>query len=252
MDELLPHRVPSLHDTFEHLEIERDEHTLVVTIRDRGFSVELDLVLDVFEADPALWVVVLTGTDGGPFATDPQLTPEGASGGVFGIPSHGFGGLTARTLTKPVIAALNGDALGAALELALACHLTVVDENAVVGLPQSRHGLVPAFGGPERIAALLPRHRAHELLLTGRTLTAREAVEWGLLGEVTAPGGALERARQLADEIVAASPRANALTLGLLAGRPRDVVLDDVFVSTDANEGAHGLRFGYTVDWRNR
>lgn len=251
MDELLPRPVPSLTDDYESLELERDDHVLVVTIRTAAFSVELDRVLDAFEADSSLWVAVLTGT-GDVFVTDPQLTPEGASGGVFGVPASGYGGLTSRTLTKPVIAAVNGDAVGAPLELALACHLSVVDEGASVGLPQSRHGLVPAFGGAERVAALLPRHRAHELLLTGRTLSAREAVEWGLLGELTAPGTALKRARQLADEIVVASPRANALTLQLLAGRPRDLVLDDVFVSTDANEGAHGLRFGYPVDWRNR
>lgn len=251
MDELLPHRAPSLTDTFQCLEVERDGHVLVVRLHG-PFSAELDHVLDAYESDPSLWVAVLTGRDGGPFATDPQLTPDGASGGVFGIPRSGFGGLTARTMTKPVIAAVNGDALGAALELALACHLTVIDEDAVVGLPQTRHGIVAAFGGPERLTAMLPRHRASELLLTGRTLTAREAVDWGLLGEVAAPGTALKRARQLADEVVAASPRANTLTLQLIAGRDRDLVLDDVFVSTDANEGAHGIRFGYPVEWRNR
>lgn len=251
MDELLPHTVPSLSTDFENLDVERDGHVLVVTIRD-GFSVELDHVLDAYEADASLWVAVLTGAEGGPFATDPQLTPAGASGGVFGVPRSGFGGLTARAITKPVIAAVNGDALGAALELALACHLTVVDEDAVVGLPQTRHGLVPAFGGPERLAELLPRHRLNELLLTGRTLSAAEAVDWGLLGEVAPAGTTLKRARQLADEVVSASPRANALSLQLLAGRNKDLVLDDVFVSTDANEGAHGVRFGTKVEWRNR
>ena len=251
MDELLPRRTPTLSDSRASLDLERVEHVLVVTIRGADFSVELDQVLDAFEADSSLWVAVLTGA-GDVFGTDAQLTSEGASGGVFGVPASGYGGLTARTLTKPVIAAVNGDAVGAPLELALACHLTVVDENAVVGLPQSLHGLVGAFGGPERLAALLPRHRLHELLLTGRTLTAREAVAWGLLGEVAAPGTALKRARQLADEAVAASPRANALTLQLLAGRPKELVLDDVFVSTDANEGAHALRFGYQADWTNR
>lgn len=260
MDELLPQRAPSLDADYRWVDLDRDGHVLTVTIHGADernvvtseVSVELHRVFDAFEADPSLWVAVLTGSGERTFATDPQLTPEGASGGVFGIPASGFGGLTSRALRKPVVAAVTGDALGAALELALACHLSVVDEDAVVGLPQSRHGLVPAFGGPERLAVMLPRHRAHELVMTGRSLTAREAVEWGLLGEVVATGTALERARRLADEVVLASPRANALTLQLLDGRSRDLVLDDVFVSTDANEGAHGLRFGTDVHWRNR
>jgi acetyl-CoA C-acetyltransferase len=154
MDELLPVATPGLDDDFAWLAVVRDGAVLTVTIRGTDernvvtgeVSTELAGVFDAFEADPTLWVAILTGSGDRTFATDPQLTAEGATSGGFGLPTAGFGGLTDRVLTKPVIAALNGDAYGAGLELALAAHLTVVDERATVGMTQVRHGLTPAYG----------------------------------------------------------------------------------------------------------
>jgi enoyl-CoA hydratase len=111
-------------------------------------------------------------------------------------------------LSKPVIAAVQGFALGGGFELVLACDLVVAAENARFGLPEPKLGLVPGGGGTQRLPRLVGRVRANEVLLTGRFLTAQEAHEWGLVNRVVAKEELLTAAGELAAAIVANAPGA--------------------------------------------
>jgi enoyl-CoA hydratase/carnithine racemase len=109
-------------------------------------------------------------------------------------------------LSKPVIAAVQGFALGGGFELALACDLVVAAENARFGLPEPRLGLAPGGGGTQRLARLVGRVRANDLLLTGRFLTAQEAYEWGIVNRVVPKDDLLLAAAELAASMVALAP----------------------------------------------
>lgn len=109
---------------------------------------------------------------------------------------------------KPVIAAVNGFALGGGMELAMACHLRVASENAKFGQPEVKLGLIPGYGGTQRLPRLVGRGRALELLLTGRMIDAATALAWGLVNRVV-PLAELHGAVQgLAEEVLAVAPTA--------------------------------------------
>lgn len=107
---------------------------------------------------------------------------------------------------KPVIAAINGFALGGGLELALACHLRVASETARFGQPEVKLGLIPGFGGTQRLPRLVGRARAMELLLTGAMIDAATALSWGLVNRVVPAEELLATTQALADAMLAVSP----------------------------------------------
>ena len=130
----------------------------------------------------------------------------------------GFAGLTSLfDLEKPVIAAVNGSAYGGGGELALAASLIVAAEHAVFSFPEVRMGLLPDAGGLHRLSARLPRAVALELLLTGRAMPAREALEWGLINRVVEADDVVTEALTLAREIIRSAPLAVAATLRAVA-----------------------------------
>lgn len=110
--------------------------------------------------------------------------------------------------SKPIIAAVNGFALGGGLELALACHFRVFSETAKVGLPEVSLGLIPGYGGTQRLAQLLGKGKAFEMILTAEMIGAAEAHEWGLANYVTAPDQLLEKCFELTAKIATKSPTA--------------------------------------------
>ena len=112
------------------------------------------------------------------------------------------------SLAKPVIAAVQGFALGGGFELVLACDLVIAADNARFGLPETKLGLVPGGGGTQRLPRLVGRMRATELMITGRFLTADEAQAWGIVNQVVAKADLLERAGELAASVVAQAPEA--------------------------------------------
>ena len=116
-------------------------------------------------------------------------------------------------MEKPVIAAINGYALGGGLELAMACHIRIASASAKLGQPELRLGIVPGFGGTQRLPRLVGKGRAIEMLLTGDPVGAREAHEMGLVNRVVEPESLLEDARGLAARILRNGPLAIALTL---------------------------------------
>ena len=128
----------------------------------------------------------------------------------------GLVGLITRRRTKPLVAAVEGLALGGGLELVLCCDLVVAATDAAFGLPEVRRGLMPDFGGAFRIARVLPANVARELLLTGDNLDAERAERLGLVNLLSPPGGALEAALGLAEKVCANAPLAVREALGLV------------------------------------
>ena len=123
-------------------------------------------------------------------------------------PRGGIVGLINRQRTKPLIAAVEGYALGGGMELVLCCDLVVASTASSFGLPEVKRGLMPDFGGAFRVARMLPPNVARELLLTAENLPAERAERLGFVNVLTEPGGALEGALGLAARICANAPLA--------------------------------------------
>jgi crotonobetainyl-CoA hydratase len=120
----------------------------------------------------------------------------------------GFAGITELfDLDKPVIAAVNGMAVGGGFEIALCCDIIVADDHAQFFLPEVKVGVVPDGGGMFRLPRRVPESLALEMLMTGRRLSTDEALRLGLINHVTAKGGALAKAKEIAAEILEASPK---------------------------------------------
>ena len=110
--------------------------------------------------------------------------------------------------SKPVIAAINGFALGGGLELALACHIRIASDNAKMGLPEVSLGLIPGYGGTQRLTSLIGKGRALEMILTGDMITAQEAFQFGLINHVTTMDELLAKAEALMNKILSRAPLA--------------------------------------------
>lgn len=115
--------------------------------------------------------------------------------------------------TKPVLAAINGYALGGGLELALACHIRIASDNARMGLPEVTLGLIPGYGGTQRLAQLAGRGKALEMILTGEMITAQEALNYGLVNYVVEPGMLLAKADEIMLKIARRSSSAVAAAI---------------------------------------
>ena len=114
---------------------------------------------------------------------------------------------------KPIIAAVNGFALGGGCELAMACHFRIASDNAMFGQPEVKLGLLPGYGGTQRLPRLIGRGKATELLITGDMIDAPEALRLGLVNEVTAPADLLARCQKILGRAYRQSPLAIAYTL---------------------------------------
>jgi enoyl-CoA hydratase len=132
-------------------------------------------------------------------------------------------------LSKPVIAAVNGFALGGGLELALACHIRIASSRAKFGLPEVRLGIIPGYGGTIRLPRLVGRGRALELMLTGDMIDATEAYRIGLVNRVEEPDNLMAAARELALKMTANGPIAIAMALESV-DRGMSTTIDDAQV----------------------
>jgi enoyl-CoA hydratase len=159
-----------------------------------------------FAADPAVRCIVITGNEKA-FAAGADIT-EMAEAGPVEVMARNVQQYW-RPVTecpKPVIAAIEGFALGGGLELALCTDIIVAGEGAKLGLPEVKIGILPGAGGTQKLARLAGRSRAMLLLMTGRFFGAQEAFDMGLISEVAPTGQALARALEIADEIAAMPP----------------------------------------------
>ena len=204
------------HATNERVRTEVIDHTLVVTMvrHDKRNAIDgpmtnaIDAALNRLDDEHDLWVGVITGgadmfcagTDMA--ATSGTPTPRG---GIYGV--------VGRTRVKPLIAAVEGIAYGGGFEVVMACDMVVAAENARFGLPEVKRGLVATSGALFRASRVLPLNVAKYLLATGTDLSPADALRFGLVNEVCAPGQALETALALAARINANSPVAVQLAL---------------------------------------
>jgi enoyl-CoA hydratase/carnithine racemase len=151
-------------------------------------------------------VAIVTGAGERAFSAGNDLKHQ-ASGGKMGSPPSGFAGLTSRfDLDKPVIAAVNGVAMGGGFEIALACDLIIAAETAVFALPEPRVGLAALAGGLHRLPRQIGLKRAMGMILTGRRVSAKEGQDLGFVNEVAAPGELMAVAQRWAAQICECSP----------------------------------------------
>ena len=256
----------------EFCKVERDGRVLVVTI-DRpevlnalhpAGNAELAGVFDDFASDPDLWVAIITGVGDRAFSAGNDLKHQAAGGDRSGQPTAGFGGLTSRfDLTKPVIAAVNGVAMGGGFEIALACDLIVASEYAVFALPEVRVGLAALAGGLHRLPRTIGVKQAMGMILTGRRVSAAEGLALGFVNEVVAEGEALAAARRWADLILEASPMSvraskQAVYEGLehagvaAATAARYRAVEEMARSEDFVEGPRAFAEKRPPQWRGR
>lgn len=269
-DELFPRRAPGFREDYEHVSVRRDGRVLEVTLErpavrnalHAAAHVELDEIFDAYAADPDLWVAIITGAGDDAFCAGNDLSAT--TGDLPWFPDSGFGGLTSREgLHKPVIAAVNGTAMGGGFEIVLACHLAVATESARFALPEVKVGLYAAAGGVVRLPRAIPEKIAHELILTGRSMTSEEALRLGLVSQVVPDGGALDAARELAARIVAVSPTSVRLSLEVMeatrgiadpvqAARHETDGMDQLLISEDTLEGIMAFGEKRPPVWKNR
>ncbi len=171
----------------------------------------IDAAMNELEDNPQLWCAILTGTDtvfsaGADLATGPGEPTE--RGGIVGLIN--------RQRTKPLIAAVEGLALGGGLELVLCCDIVVASRSASFGLPEVKRGLMPDFGGAFRISRVLPVNIARELLLTGENLSVERAERLGFVNHITENGQALAGAMAVAEKICTNAPLAVREALAII------------------------------------
>jgi enoyl-CoA hydratase/carnithine racemase len=187
----------------------RDGHVMVVTMQreakrnavDRGLADAISSALDELDDDDSVWAGVLTG-GASFFSAGSDLT----SGGDYNTERGGEYGIIRRRRRKPLIAAVEGYALGGGLEIVLACDLVVAGSNARFGLPEVSIGVVPTCAGLFRAPQSFPLNLARELILTGQPIAADRAYAAGFVNVITEPGGALDGAVALAQRICRNAP----------------------------------------------
>ena len=241
-----------------------EEGVLVITLSrpealnavDARVSALVGDALEQAAADDRVRAVIVTGT-GRSFCAgmDLKAYARGEDVASPGHPEWGFAGLTQHVIDKPLIAAVNGFALGGGCELVLACDLVVASTAASFGLPEVSRGLIAGGGGVFRLPRVVPRRVATEMILTGRPISAADALGYGLVNQVVAPEELLPAAQSLARAICANGPLAVSASKRLLRESWRygsdwdegvwalnDQVAGQILASDDSREGA--LAFG--------
>jgi len=256
--------------TLEFVRYEKREHVAFVTMqRPEVMNAlhppaheELDRCWNDFAADDDLWVAVLTGAGDRAFSAGNDLKWT-VQHGAPRLPKSGFAGLTSRfDLWKPVIAAVNGFALGGGLEIALACDVVVAAEHATLGLPEPRVGLMAAAGGAHRLARQLPLKVAMGMMLSGKPITAAEAQRVGLVNEVVPASDLLATAQRWARTIAECSPLSlQATKQAALQGLERPLqeaiftrypAVERLWASADAKEGPRAFAEKRAPRWTGR
>ena len=199
---------------YQFIQVEREGPVTIVTLNrpevmnalHSPAHFELHEAFDAFDADPDQWVGIVTGAGERAFSAGNDLKHQ-AGGGKMESPPSGFAGLTSRFgLTKPLIAAVNGVAMGGGFEIALACDIIVASEAAVFALPEPRVGLAALAGGLHRLPPAIGTKRAMSMILTGRRVSAIEGHELGFVAEVVQPHELMDAALRWAGQIAELSP----------------------------------------------
>jgi len=226
---------------------------------------ELDGALHELEADAGVKVVILTGAGEKAFVAGGDIK-EMLTLDITGARAFSRTGqattLYIESMRKPVLAAVNGYALGGGLELALACDFIYAAQRARFGLPEVTLGVLPGFGGTQNLARLIGPARAKELIFTGRTLTAQEALEWGLVNAVYPQAELLDRTMETALRIahngsLAVASSKKAIVQGLDQEKAEGLRIEndlfaDLFATSDQKEGMQAFIEKRTAEFKSR
>jgi enoyl-CoA hydratase len=252
----------------EDVLVRRENGILIVTINrpqqrnavNGAVSAGIAGALDLLDSSPDLRVGVLHG-NGPAFSAGLDLKAF-AAGEQVRDPDRGFGGIVERPPAKPLIAAVEGWALGGGFEIVLACDLVTAGKSARFGLPEVRRGLAARGGGVFRLPRRLPHGLAMEVIVTGAPLEAARAAEFGLVNRLVEDGQALTAAIELAELIAANAPmsvRASKAVAVQSADWPlgeefqrQRAYLEPVFASADAAEGVAAFRERRDPKWQDR
>lgn len=217
------------------LTIERRSALLILTIDreerrnalDRATSAALDAAIEGGEQDPGISVIILTATGERAFCSGMDMKEAAAIGPGSGlIPGRGFGGITERRRTKPLIAAINGAAVAGGLEIALACDIVVAADHALFALAEVKHGMFAFSGGIQRLARMVPRQTALALILTGEPIPAVRMLELGLVSEVV-PRSDLQARAIAIGETIAGYPQDGVRNAKLLHDLAANAAIDE-------------------------
>jgi enoyl-CoA hydratase/carnithine racemase len=215
---------------------------------------QLSRALTDFRDDDEVWVGIITGAGDRAFSAGADLkgtqgSRQAQRGKPWLMPATIMRGLE---LWKPLIAAVNGLAFGGGLEIVLACDLRIAAENATFGLPEVRLGLIPGWGGTQRLPRAIPKVKAAELLFTGRPIDAEEAYRIGLVNKVVPLAELMPAAREMAETICESGPLAvraakqamiQGASLSLEQGLRLEAMLQDfLFTTEDLGEGIKAFR----------
>ncbi len=258
---------------YEHIRVDREGHVTIITLNRPDVMnalhspahFEMHEVLDAFAADPDQWVGIITGAGDRAFSAGNDLKHQ-ATGGEMRTPPTGFAGLTSRfDLNKPLIAAVNGVAMGGGFEIALACDIIVASEAAVFALPEPRVGLAALAGGLHRLPRAIGVKRAMGMILTGRRVSAAEGEALGFVNEVVPAGELMAAARRWAAQIAELSPMSiraskEAVFKGLdeptleaaIRGQNRYPAVSALFTSEDIVEGPMAFSQKRAPNWKGR
>ncbi|MGB9804466.1 MAG: enoyl-CoA hydratase-related protein [Desulfofundulus sp.] len=244
---------------YTKLVVEKQDGYAVVAINNppvnalsQAVLTELNNLLDDYLNDNEVRAIVLTGTGEKLFSAGADISEFASirAGNKPEISGHDVF-FKIENYPKPVIAALQGSAFGGGNELAMSCHLRIMSASAKVGLPEVKLGIIPGWGGTQRLPRLIGKTRALEVMLTGDPLSAEEALRYGLVNKVVPADQVLNEARALAAKLAKGAPVAireilKAVTRGLNTTIEEGIKIEQagsaiVFASEDAREGARAF-----------
>lgn len=257
---------------YDFIKTQTDGNILIVTLNrpevynavHRPMHEELEDCWNRFAKAEDLWVAVLTGAGDKAFTAGNDLKYTASSGDWRGLPETGFSGLSSRfDLEKPIIAAVNGFAMGGGFETALSCDIIIASDQAKFALPEVKVGFFASASGVQRLSRYIGRLAAQELMFSGRTILADEALRLGCVNEVVPHDRLMDRAMEKARELAGVSPSSIKATkrilnsMALADGLPESLqyareVQMDLARTEDFTEGVNAFVEKRKPNWKNR